>query len=137
MSRTFQCRTRRTERAAALWVVPAVVLLAGCGGEEAAGEAAEQTPAPPASASAPAGQPASPADPDDPRFGADLEQTGRVLVDTYEAATDFSVEGTTLTVIFSDGSVGFDASIDCLSAGGLMQEGETLVFEYPDGSTEC
>lgn len=74
---------------------------------------------------------------DEQRFGASLEQTGDVIVDTFEEATDYTVDGDTLKVNFSEGGVEFDGSLDCMSVGGLMGDGETLTLVYPDGSVDC
>jgi hypothetical protein len=123
-------------------LLPLLFVLSACGGGEESATPAAPTASAPAS---PDGQePAAPTEGgdadgegNDSRFGASLETIGETLVETFENAAAFSVDGTTLTLVFDDGSAGFDGSIDCLSAAGLLQDGETLVLQYPDGSAEC
>lgn len=126
-------------RAAAAVLAPLstllLIVLTGCTDDQTS-----TTPAPPPASGSADPEPAPvPAEEgvDDSRFGASLERTGEVLLDTFEHATAFTVDGTTLTLVLDDGSAGFDGSIDCLSANGVLQDGETLVLQYPDGTTEC
>lgn len=151
MSTTTHAPARRARQvAAALAAVGLTLSLAACGDDDegsaatpappATEEAAPQPSATPDTGEADAGASAAPAPTgdDEQRFGVSLEQTGEVIVDTFEDAEDFRIDGETLTVIFGgDTSAGFDGMIDCLSVAGLMSEGETLILEYPDGPTTC
>lgn len=142
MTTTTPSRQRRAA-ATALVAASLALTLAGCGDNE--DTPSDETPAPAATEAAPAPEATEPADgeaapepTDDARFGTTLEQAGEAVVEALADAESFEVDGTTLTVtIGGDTSVGFDGSIDCLSVGGLVNEGETIVLAYPDGSTEC
>jgi hypothetical protein len=72
----------------------------------------------------------------DATMGLELE----TRVSAMEAALDFvdhSIDGSTLTLVFDEGTVEDDGVIACIGAGAVMGEGETLVLEYPDGTTTC
>lgn len=74
---------------------------------------------------------------DDNRFGVSLEATATVIGRTLQGVSGHSISGSTLTINFSDGTADFDGVMACMSVGGLMNEGETLVLSYPDGPAEC
>lgn len=72
----------------------------------------------------------------DNTFGLDLE----TRVTALGAALDFedySIDGSTLTLTFAEGTVETDGMIACIGGGAVMGEDETLVLEYPDGTTTC
>lgn len=74
---------------------------------------------------------------DEQRFGIDLETTAEVIAEALENVSGHEISGQTLTITFSEGSSGFDGTMDCLSVGGLMGDDEALILEYPDGAVEC
>jgi hypothetical protein len=72
----------------------------------------------------------------DNTMGLELE----TRVSAMEAALDFvdySIDGSTLTLVFDEGTVDNDGAIACIGAGAVMGDDETLVLEYPDGTTTC
>jgi hypothetical protein len=69
-------------------------------------------------------------------MGLDLETRADVLQSALKF-DDYSIDGSTITVSFDEGSNEFDSPVVCISGGAIMDEGETLVVEYPDGSTTC
>ena len=72
----------------------------------------------------------------DDTMGLELE----TRVTAMEAALDFvdhSIDGSTLTLVFDEGTVENDGAVACIGAGAVMGDDETLVLEYPDGTTTC
>lgn len=72
----------------------------------------------------------------DGSFGLDLETRADAIKGVLDIE-DYSIDGSTLTLVFADGTNEYDAPAACMAAGGVMGEGETVVVEYPDGSTTC
>lgn len=112
-----------------------VLALGGCGGDNAPGSAPKERPAAESVVEADDGSKAGEAD--DGRFGIGLETTAELIADQLENASGYAIDGTTITVDVSDGSVDFDGMIDCLSVSGLLNDGESLEITYPDGTKIC
>ena len=141
------------------WAIAAIALalpLAACGGDDSSdGDAAPATTADASSGSEAGGV----ADTDDMTsdeaadaaadmiegavsgdgdntFGLDLE-TRVTALDAALDFEDYSIDGSTLTLVFGEGTVESDGMIACIGGGAVMGEDETLVLEYPDGTTTC
>lgn len=69
-------------------------------------------------------------------MGLDLETRAEAIGSVIDF-DDYSIDGSTLTIVFDDGSKDSDAIVVCTAANGVLDEGETVVVEYPDGSTTC
>ena len=69
-------------------------------------------------------------------FGLGLETRAGVLLDTAGATEYEVVDETTLRLTFGDGSVD-DAVTDCIVAGSVIEDDETLIVVYPDGEQTC
>ncbi len=143
----------RTRTRCAIAAIALALPLAACGGDDSSDDAAPPTIAADDATSAGGGadddmtsEEAADAAADmiegaasgdgDNTMGLDLE----TRVTALDAALDFedhSIDGSTLTLVFGEGTVESDGMIACIGGGAVMGEGETLVLEYPDGSTTC
>jgi hypothetical protein len=145
--------TAPSTRTRTRWAIAAIALalpLAACGGDDSSND--DAAPATTAAADASAGgddmtsEEAEDAAADmiegavsgdgDGTFGLDLE-TRVTALDAALDFEDYSIDGTTLTLVFGEGTVESDGMIACIGGGAVMGEDETLVVEYPDGTKTC
>lgn len=70
-------------------------------------------------------------------YGGDLDVLGTAL-QSATGASGFTVDDSTLHLRFSEGSVEDpSASVNCLVAHEMQDEGHGVVLEYPDGTKDC